>query len=341
MTYVPLIALICLFIVSWSLISYRFAIGKPVLPPQNHLRRARWRFDLCIWSFGVLFTFPSFLLALALNLCPQLNSEILHEPENARLTTDLYSLEALDSSQNGNEIRIFHSAETNAETNANAKTNAETDASLSSKTAHPVLVFLRENPSPKKYLFIICFTALLAPILEEFLFRLLLQGWFDARERELFVRKKGNGWRSVFLTTIIFCLLHYRSAQNDFPTETMFWLQNSIYFCVSVFVLLSCVWLLHGNLKLSLREIGLDFSHWKNDVRLGVFVFTAFATPSYLLLALVNPLLSPYCAGDFIALFPISLGFGLLYWRTRRLLPSVVAHSLFNGFAILNCWALS
>ena len=365
MSSIPFLVLVCFFFMAWGWIFTRFwVLGAPVLPPQNHLRRARWGFDACALIFGAFLILPPFLISFFLVFSSTSDLKTKSETKNVHVAVKTLSSEEVenipDSSivaeknsdasekyemETGKSVSFKRGVETEArsitetgqeipETELKGIGKIDSEKADSPKTHHTVMEFLVKTPSLKKYLFIFCYAAILAPILEEFIFRLLFQGWLDAREREIFARRKGNGWRSVLVTTVLFCLMHYRSAESEYPSEEILGIQFGILFMVSISVLLFGIWLLHGKLGLSFREIGLDLSHWKSDFCLGILAFAAFALPSYLLQGLVSPLLSEYCASDFIALFPISLIFGILYWRTRRLLPSIVTHCLFNGFSL-------
>ena len=229
-----------------------------------------------------------------------------------------------------------------------------------------VFEYLSGDPSPEKYIFLFLYVVFLGPFFEEFLFRFILQGWLDSRERERFgmrrfrnrftgraVRKLGTsdpnadglrrslirhrtnccGWRSLILAAFIFAFLHFHSATDTYPSRSLLQIQ---FFCTAVsyvLILLGGFSILHFRDGFSLREMGLDLSHWKTDLRLGAFLFFCTAPLSYLCQFLLAEPLNGICAPDFISLIPLALGFGFLYMRTRRLLPGFTAHALFNGFS--------
>jgi len=209
-----------------------------------------------------------------------------------------------------------------------------------SQTEHTALVFLEKNPSTLKFLFMASYVALVAPFFEEFIFRLIIQGWFDAREREIFRKRRGNGWRSVILVAFLFSFMHFRKATPAYPSEEVLGVQFGTLAVTSVLILVFSIWLLHKQLRLTWREIGLDFRFWKKDLSLGAIGFGASAEFTYILQRVLAEPLKTYCAPDFIALIPIALTFGILYWRTRRLLPGFTAHVIFNGFSVLQLFAV-
>lgn len=289
------------FLLTWTFLTIRLSSGKGILPKQSPLRRARWRGDACFLILGSFVAIPSFALAVMMFLAP----------------------ENLTGKSTGG------SAEKPAVVQEN-----------DSQTEHTALVFLEKNPSPLKFLFMASYIALVAPFFEEFIFRLIIQGWFDAREREIFRRKRGNGWRSVILVAILFSLMHFRKATPTYPSEHELGIQFGTLAVTSILILAFSIWLLKKPLGLNWREIGLDFRSWKKDLCLGALGFGAAAEATYLLQAVLAAPLKNYCAPDFIALIPIALVFGILYWRTRRLLPGFTAHAIFNGFSILQLFAL-
>lgn len=289
------------FLVTWTFLCVRLAEGKGLLPKQNPLHRARWRGDTCLLILGAFVAIPSFALAVMMFLTQ----------ENP-------------------------TGKSGGEPAKKAVVVQEND----SQTEHSALVFLEKNPSPLKFLFMAAYIALVAPFFEEFIFRLIIQGWFDAREREIFRRKRGNGWRSVILVAIMFSFIHFRAATPTYPSEHELGIQFGTLAITSILILVFSIWLLKGPLGLNWREIGLDFRFWKKDLCLGALGFGAAAEVTYLLQAALAAPLKNYCAPDFIALIPIALVFGILYWRTRRLLPGFTAHAIFNGFSILQLFTL-
>lgn len=61
--------------------------------------------------------------------------------------------------------------------------------------AHPLIVLLRSRPNPVILLFCVLIAAVVAPVAEEIMFRLLLQGWLEAFERRH--RRRWAVWRRL------------------------------------------------------------------------------------------------------------------------------------------------
>lgn len=237
------------------------------------------------------------------------------------------------------------------------------------KPHHPAFEYLTKDPSLGKCIFMFIGIVLIGPFFEEFLFRFVLQGWLDSRERERFglsrfhrrfqnrfhsagseehstrqdsaekrpvIRHRTNcsGWRSLILVAILFSLLHFHSAADTYPSESELQLQFLCQFVSYLVILLLSFSLLRFRDGFSWRQMGLDLSHWKTDLLLGAFFFFCIAPISYLCQFLLTEPLKGICTPDFISLIPLALGFGFLYMRTRRLLPGSIMHALFNGFAL-------
>lgn len=126
---------------------------------------------------------------------------------------------------------------------------------------HPVIKELQSNRSLGLFLRLAVVTVLFAPLLEELLFRNLLQGMLEVSER-LIVRRLGADQRWIF-----------------------------------------------GSVPIFLSSLAFATAHWDQG-----------AAPAPLLL------------------FALVLGY--LYFQTHRLTPSVIAHSLLNGFTMLQLWFL-
>ncbi|MDO4628005.1 MAG: CPBP family glutamic-type intramembrane protease [Planctomycetia bacterium] len=310
LTLVPLIG----FFTVWSWIFFRvFALKQPLFLPHHPLRRARWSGAFCFLVFGIFFLFPSVLI-------PFFSHETTSNMESVITSDGVLEeiLETLGESENPAVIieKVLQCTEKDH------------------GTEHVAVRYLQENPSFAKFFFMFLYAAILVPILEEFLFRLVLQGWCDAREREIFRRRRGNGWRSMILVSLLFALVHFHAA-GDFQEESVQKLQFTVSALSACVVLLAGFSVLHSQLMLTWREVGLDFRYWREDVALGTYGFFAGAFPTYVIQRALTEPLKEYCSADFIALVPIALVFGFLYWRTRRLLPSIFAHCLYNSYALV------
>ncbi len=95
--------------------------------------------------------------------------------------------------------------------------------------AHPVIVILRSNPNLATLLFCVWVAAVVAPVAEEIVFRLLLQGWLEAVERRH--RRWNRIWRRVtpglapiVVVSVIFAAGHYRTERPAPDIESLLYL---------------------------------------------------------------------------------------------------------------------
>lgn len=128
------------------------------------------------------------------------------------------------------------------------------------ESEHPLLEMLKDKPNLTNLMLAAALAMLVAPIVEEFVFRGLLQGWLEVKQYEwaerypLSIGRLPDGSLAIVCSATVFAALH------------------------------------------------------------------ATAGP------------------DPIALFPLALVLGYIYYRTHRLLPCIVMHFCFNGFSVVALW---
>jgi membrane protease YdiL (CAAX protease family) len=126
---------------------------------------------------------------------------------------------------------------------------------------HPLIDQVKENPSLNTFFSATIVAVILAPVLEEFAFRNLLQGGLEVLERRLVgadstERRWTLGWAPILVSSALFALMHVNHGPAAVP------------------------------------------------------------------------------------LFLYALMLGYLYFRTHRLLPSIVAHAALNAFSMVQLWFL-
>ena len=211
---------------------------------------------------------------------------------------------------------------------------------------HPLIEML--NADPKSFWFLLFYAAMLVPLTEEFVFRLILQGGLEAYERVHFATQwhsrstqRNSGWRALLGVALFFAFLHYRPVDSVTPTVLEMKINTYGTAIAYVILLVFGVFLLRVSTTATWRDIGLDFSHWLTDLKLGALAFLLFILPTDILQECLPRLFNNAFVPDPISLIPVATGFGILYWHTRRLLPSVVAHMLLNGSSmLLSLWNL-
>lgn len=183
-------------------------------------------------------------------------------------------------------------------------------------TKHPLIELLQDDPSPGLFVMAGIFAVVVAPVTEEFLFRVWLQGWFE-NCTQYFVRSRRNATPE--------------SSPNSSHSEHL---------------------LMGRGLKLEepLQTIGaaLDAASSETTPPDGVAQSDGVATPaverpSIWPVLISSTLFSAAHVGngpDPIPLFVLALGLGYIYQRTRRVLPCIIVHMMCNGISLAALWEM-
>lgn len=211
--------------------------------------------------------------------------------------------------------------------------------------AHPVLDLLGTNPSTPTLLFCIFTVVVVAPVTEEVLFRLVLQGWLEAAESAS--RRRGRRWPiqhgfwPVAISSVLFALLHFRTGQPRLSPQEVLLLLTEVTVWNLLTLTATIAWL-RWQCGATLVDLGLAPGKWFEDIRLGILAFLAVAAPIYTMQAALQWMLKRLAvAADPITLTFFAVALGLLYFRTHRLVPSIVLHMALNGTSLAIAWAVS
>ena len=187
--------------------------------------------------------------------------------------------------------------------------------------------------------------AVVAPIVEEFLFRVLLQGWLESAQRRwrrampTLRRSVPGAVGPIFLTSFLFGLMHFRV---DTPMRHPLY-----YICmliatslVGLLTMAFAIGLLRFRAKATTVDLGWVPEKLFADVRLGLVAFMAIATPIYTAQITLALLLPKYLAPDPFVLFFLAVVLGILYYRTHRIVPVIVVHMSLNTTSLALAWML-
>jgi membrane protease YdiL (CAAX protease family) len=216
-----------------------------------------------------------------------------------------------------------------------ARTSDEDDA------AHPLTKLVAEG---NVWILLLCFVSAVvaAPVAEEFAFRVLLQGWFQALERRW--RRKMPTLRRmlpraagpILLASLLFGAMHFRVAGPPLDERSLLAMMVG-----NVAGNLLTLGLAMGFLRWRVGATAADFG-WApqrlpRDVGLGLVAFAAIVVPifaiQFALVALLAALKIPV-APDPITLFLLAIVLGTLYFRTHRIMPSIVVHAALNATSL-------
>jgi membrane protease YdiL (CAAX protease family) len=203
------------------------------------------------------------------------------------------------------------------------------------KNEHPVVQLWRQDPRWATKLLSAVAAVIVAPVVEEFLFRLLLQGWLEKADRRLRRRLRLllPGALPIATVAALFAAMHYRSGPpaHDAATIIRALLGNAAAGLVTV--ALGAAWL-RSRSGAAWDDFGIEPRRIGRACGLGLAAFLAVAPPIYLLQMWLVKWVSPGTA-DPITLFFFALVLGVLYYRTHRIVPAIALHMALNGTSLL------
>ncbi|MDR1958245.1 MAG: CPBP family intramembrane metalloprotease [Planctomycetaceae bacterium] len=230
---------------------------------------------------------------------------------------------------------------------AHSSQTAASENSEELKNAHPLAVLIvkgKENPA----ILLLCFlTACVgAPLCEEFLFRVVLQGSLEAvemdwRRRVLPLKSITPGLFPVLWTAFFFAMVHWREPETS---SSLLFDSTYLTYFFSAQLMSSLLTIVFGifYLKVFRKAAWRDLGFHQNKV-----VFTeikgvcfAYFPVCLLMITLLVPLqiLLPHAVVDQVPLMLFAMTLGIIFFRTHRILPILLFHSLHNTitFVILS-----
>lgn len=208
---------------------------------------------------------------------------------------------------------------------------------------HPLVDLLTADPSPATWLLCIVVAVVVAPLVEEFMYRLVLQGWLEAEERRTRrwipgLRRFAPGVIPVLIVSVLFALRHFRTA--DAPMEPEALKQRMLMHAVSSLLAFgAAVLFLRIRSGATAVDLGFVGKRFFADVRLGLLVFAAVGAPILLVQnVMVKYVLPSHVAADPIPLFFLAVVLGIVYYRTHRITPVIVVHLALNATSLGLAW---
>jgi membrane protease YdiL (CAAX protease family) len=178
-----------------------------------------------------------------------------------------------------------------------------------------------------------------APITEEFFFRLLLLGWLDKVQWKLLGNvRSARRWLAagvgpIVITSMLFASMHFRFSEETYhPQYTL-----ASMLCNSFASLLAVAFaalFIGYHWRATPAQLGWDGRQLVNDAILGVGAFAVSAVPVFAIFHLAVSFIRINLA-DPVPLFFFALVLGYLYHRTGRILPSIVAHASLNVYSLI------
>jgi membrane protease YdiL (CAAX protease family) len=222
------------------------------------------------------------------------------------------------------------------------------DAKEPETFAHPIVQLLAVKDWAA---IVLCsvIAVVVAPVVEEMFFRVLLQGWLEKVDRTW--RRRVPALRSmmplaampILVSSLVFAGQHFRVAEPQVsPTQlVLLFVSNGITGVLSLVFGIAWLRLRAGA---TAADLGWDPQKIVADVRLGLVAFAAIAAPIYLCMVISSNviqilvekhhLLPKQFAADPIPIFFFALALGFLYNRTHRAGPSIALHMALNASSL-------
>lgn len=220
---------------------------------------------------------------------------------------------------------------------------AERHASLA-QDVHPIGRLLAETTNPWLLLLAALTAVVVAPVVEEFLFRMVVQGWLESIEwRQRLHRRFAlpPGALPIAASSLLFAMLHVRPAGVEIPLETIA-LRLGAQAATGVSVIVLGPLILRHLAGAGPADLGWATRKLGEDVRLGLWGWLGATAPVYLVFALAKTVAPDGLSADPAPLFPLAIVLGTMYYRTHRIAGPIVLHAAFNFtglvLAVLNNW---
>ncbi len=214
-------------------------------------------------------------------------------------------------------------------------------------TEHPIVKMVQAaHGNPWVLLAAVLAAVVVAPVAEEFFFRVLLQGWLEAAERR---HRRRLRWLSRFLpgaapialSSLLFAALHIRIGEAP-PPPAMLVIAGAI---AELLAMAGIILLLRARCGATAVDFGWVSEKLAADASIGTLAVVAVAPLLYLLQFLAQKTLEHFyplakVAAAPLPLFFIALVLGTFFYRTHRLAPSITTHAALNATTLaISYWA--
>ena len=219
---------------------------------------------------------------------------------------------------------------------------AQPAAGADVETSH-VIVQLFRGGNPWTIVFCIFSAVIVAPIVEEFLFRVMLQGWLERVDRQLrpklpvLRRYVPWGMTPIILSSVVFAIVHFRVATPPMNPRYLIFVMigNSL---VGIATMAFAVVLLRLKNAATLSDLGFIPQKIPQDIGLGLLAAAAVVLPIFVIQTAITFILPDWIAPDPVPLFCFAVALGLLYCRTHRAVASITLHMSLNATSLLALW---
>ncbi len=211
---------------------------------------------------------------------------------------------------------------------------------------HPLILYLQSTPTLGAVVVCMFSAVVVAPVVEEYFFRVLLLGWLE--QKESLLRQRGawparipQGLVSAALSALVFGLVHWHTIdpQGESLDSRLDWVKIAVGSIASAIAMAISLVALVAQGRANRDSLGWPPAAWLPLVVTGMLALIALLPAVYLTQIVLKLNLPTWIAPDPIPLFILGLGLALLYQRTGHILPCIVVHVLFNNLSLAVVWA--
>ena len=212
---------------------------------------------------------------------------------------------------------------------------------------HPLTILMQKS-GQNPIVFLVCFltAVIVAPLSEEFLFRVVIQGGIEATLRREFGLTSMARRLPILITALFFAAIHFRTEQEIDPSsvDRLFYVMTATM--IGNLATVAVVIVIFRNFfRIRRSDIGLwDFRRIGRDAWGAFLLLFVILIPIVIVNYTVQTLAKTDGAAqlgissrmvDPIPLFLFAMLLGTLYYRTRRFASVFFLHALFNLFFFL------
>jgi len=208
-----------------------------------------------------------------------------------------------------------------------------------SNSAH-VVVRLMGEKDPWILMLCIISAVIVAPAVEEFMFRILLQGWLESvgrrwrRKMPTLRRMIPRAIGPIFLSSLLFASLHFRGKTPQLDMQYLIFL-FAAGSMASMLTLAFAIVLLRWRVGATAVDLGWVPAKLLGDIGLGLVMFAVIVPPIYAIQYFLASTMPEDLAPDPIPLFFLALVLGFLCFRTHRIMPAIVVHAALNATSLM------
>ena len=210
------------------------------------------------------------------------------------------------------------------------------------ETSHAIVQLFRDGDATAVVCCVLA-AVCVAPIVEEFLVRVLLQGWLEKIDQRLGPAapslRRILPWSvgPILLSSFIFAMLHFRVATEPTNREYLLYMMvgNALVGILTAAFATLLIWLKNGA---TAADFGFVAKRMPYDIALGLSAAAATILPIFAMQITLSQILPKWLAADPLPLFCFALVLGTLYCRTHRVVASVVLHMCLNTASLTVLW---